>query len=231
MKFSIKKWFTLIEMLIVTVIVSSSLVVIIWVINYWLNYIWAIRQNVVAINLAREGVEWVFNVRDTNWLRWSGRREECWLNEDPLSTDSECLQEPWIWSWSYVLVSWYSADWQYYNYLSWMNDANLDISWWFTDEDWLFALCQDDDRNFWYSCPSESNVTPEWRFYRSIEVKWLYDKTDWDPIECDSWNDYFDGDYCWWSEAKELRFCSIVEYMWRWEWRVELCSSITNFRD
>lgn len=29
------------------------------------------RQDSLAINLAREGMEGVYTIRDTNWLRWS----------------------------------------------------------------------------------------------------------------------------------------------------------------
>ncbi len=49
-------------------------------------------NRVVALNIAREGVEAVRNVRDTNWLKYSGNRREKWLCLDTLDrgpTDNE----------------------------------------------------------------------------------------------------------------------------------------------
>ena len=40
------------------------------------------RERVVATNLAREGIEAVRNIRDTNWLRFAGERRRCWNNAD-----------------------------------------------------------------------------------------------------------------------------------------------------
>lgn len=40
------------------------------------------KNRVLAINLAREGIESVRNIRDTNWLFFSDRRRQCW-NHDP----------------------------------------------------------------------------------------------------------------------------------------------------
>ena len=36
------------------------------------------KNRVVAVNIAREGLEAMRNLRDTNWLRYSGNRRECW---------------------------------------------------------------------------------------------------------------------------------------------------------
>lgn len=40
------------------------------------------KQRVVAVNIAREGIEAMRNIRDTNWLLYSDRRRQCW-NQDP----------------------------------------------------------------------------------------------------------------------------------------------------
>lgn len=47
------------------------------------------EERIVAYNLAREGVEAIRNVRDTNWLRFPGNRTECWDTLDAESP-SEC---------------------------------------------------------------------------------------------------------------------------------------------
>ena len=36
------------------------------------------ESRVKAINLAREGIEWVTNLRNTNWLRFSSDQTNCW---------------------------------------------------------------------------------------------------------------------------------------------------------
>lgn len=46
------------------------------------------KQRVVAVNIAREGIEAVRSIRDTNWLFYSDHRRQCW-NHDP-STVGVC---------------------------------------------------------------------------------------------------------------------------------------------
>jgi len=47
------------------------------------------KERVIATNLAREGLEAVRNIRDTNWLRFAGERRRCWNNLDV----SACLDD------------------------------------------------------------------------------------------------------------------------------------------
>jgi hypothetical protein len=47
-------------------------------------------NRVVALNLAREAVESVRNIRDTNWLKYSGDRRAKWLCLDTVSTPNAC---------------------------------------------------------------------------------------------------------------------------------------------
>ncbi len=49
-----------------------------------------VGNRIVAINIAREGIEAVRNIRDTNWLKYSGNRREKWLCLDSLSSPDEC---------------------------------------------------------------------------------------------------------------------------------------------
>lgn len=50
------------------------------------------RQDSLAINLAREGMEGVYTIRDTNWLRRSGKRDANRLCANPslTSTNNNC---------------------------------------------------------------------------------------------------------------------------------------------
>jgi type II secretory pathway pseudopilin PulG len=48
------------------------------------------KNRVTAINIAREGIEAVRNIRDTNWLYYSDKRRQCW-NHDPSAGDCDGL--------------------------------------------------------------------------------------------------------------------------------------------
>jgi hypothetical protein len=50
------------------------------------------KNRVVAVNIAREGIEAVRNIRDTNWLKFSGRRRTCW-NHMPGSDPEETCDD------------------------------------------------------------------------------------------------------------------------------------------
>ena len=42
----------------------------------------SVRDQIIATNLAREGIEAVRDIRDTNWLRYAGERRGCWNNNN-----------------------------------------------------------------------------------------------------------------------------------------------------
>jgi hypothetical protein len=48
------------------------------------------KNRVIAVNIAREGIEAVRNIRDTNWLKFSGRRRTCWNNRPQDDMGAEC---------------------------------------------------------------------------------------------------------------------------------------------
>lgn len=50
------------------------------------------KERVMAVNMAREGIEAVRNIRDTNWLKFSGSIRDCW-NQLPQSLDGGTCAE------------------------------------------------------------------------------------------------------------------------------------------
>ncbi len=50
-----------------------------------------VRNQIVALNIAREGIEGVRNIRDTNWLKYSGDRRGKWLCHDTPENVNTCL--------------------------------------------------------------------------------------------------------------------------------------------
>ncbi len=48
------------------------------------------KYRVIAVNIAREGIEAVRNIRDTNWLKFSGKRRMCWNHMPKPLDEDEC---------------------------------------------------------------------------------------------------------------------------------------------
>jgi len=55
------------------------------------------KNRVMAVNLAREGIEAVRNVRDTNWLKFHSKRRACWNNMPSVDPDENCVGSTPIW--------------------------------------------------------------------------------------------------------------------------------------
>lgn len=84
MRFSRKRGFTLWEILIIVIVISVGLLAIISLLTYGINYVQKSRQKIISINLAREGIEAMYQIRDTNRQRWAGMKESCRLKTNPL---------------------------------------------------------------------------------------------------------------------------------------------------
>ena len=75
-----KKGFTLVEMLIVIFVLSTGIILIIKGMSESHRYLSETAQRTVALNLAKEGIEAVYNLRNSNWRKWSDKKNECWLS-------------------------------------------------------------------------------------------------------------------------------------------------------
>jgi prepilin-type N-terminal cleavage/methylation domain-containing protein len=71
-----KKGFGLVELVMAMVILSIALVGILNLMTYLIKAAQVNKEQILALNLAREGIEMVRNVRDSNWLNgcptWGG---------------------------------------------------------------------------------------------------------------------------------------------------------------
>lgn len=222
--------FTLLEVLFVIIIVSMWLMSVLYAINYASDNVKSVKQRVIAINLAREGMEWVFQIRDTNWLSSPSKKDECRLDMNPLldqwSTDW-CSDDKWMGSWNYILQKIISGDQQTFYLSWWSNWAKLNLSDGVDSNDTNFALCWSGALGLRQACPGYNWPVA---YFRQIHWEWLFLKdsntTGWDYLDCANWTS---PSACWWIDAKEYRFCSKVAYIWQWAWEVELCGLITNF--
>lgn len=48
------------------------------------------RDNLIALNLAVEGIEGVRNIRDTNWIKFGYDKTNCWNVQPGLGTGADC---------------------------------------------------------------------------------------------------------------------------------------------
>lgn len=77
----------------------------------------------MAYNLAREGVEAIRNIRDTNWLRFPGDRENCWNVMLDTTSSLDCPTAVKIGSSSGEDYLVYPEVWDNSRYMTWNLDA------------------------------------------------------------------------------------------------------------
>jgi len=81
---------TIVEVLIATVLLVTVLASAFVSLNRAAKTNINVQNRVVAINLARESMESVRNIRDTNWLKYSGNRRDKWLCLDSVGDPDAC---------------------------------------------------------------------------------------------------------------------------------------------
>ncbi len=221
----------MIEIILILVIIATALITIIQWISKTTQYISEMRQRTIALNLGKEGVESMYNIRNTNWKRRSANRDQCWLKMNPMTDEGNdgCENDTWISKWAFILT--YNTNWffflsglQAYNTLR-RPEQNIPVpynSFNHSRSDFLYHT----GWNFFTTKPT--GRTSNWTigdFYRSIRVDGLFSKSDNRALDCPKGNQT----NCWDNSAKELRFCSSVFYNKPHQWYVEICAIMTNF--
>lgn len=145
------KAFTLIELVLAVFLIGMGLLGIVTMLQQGLRSMDKTRQDVVAINLAREGMEAMFSLRNTNWLRWSGKRSACWLLSDTFATTgTDCEQQSRMTSGTYIVQTG-SQSGQTYFRMEQVSAPLLDLSDGIQPGEEQFALCESDQG--WSPCP------------------------------------------------------------------------------
>lgn len=232
-----KKWFTLVEVIIVCVIFATIMVGIILAINRAYVFLNNTRMSVRATNLAREWVEMVYNFRDTNRRKYSWEKDKHWI-----CLSSTCYEKLWSipsanQSTFFTIKEKLSSGGNYVS-ISWVdpitdNDKFYSVDWFFSD---TYSNIRKDfkiDFTWTYSYYSGGTIATwnvkdllEWpwiEFYRVLRVYGVY---------CKNSNNSNDTSCSYDSDPKELRFCVKVFYTYNW-WKhaTELCSIMTNFME
>lgn len=81
---------TILEVVISTAILSTVMVATFGILQRAVDTNLNVKNRIVALNIAREGVEAVRNIRDTNWLKYSGDRRGKWLCHDTTIDPDAC---------------------------------------------------------------------------------------------------------------------------------------------
>ena len=241
-----KMWFTLAEVVIACSIFAIVVVWIILAINRSFIFMNNTKLSVRAANLAREWVEMMYNIRDTNWRIHSGERDKYWLN----------LWDRTLWNegnsfikWFYVLKEWnqngnsyfyadslsiqdsnindfYSDEWfwkdQIAEYVSARDKARLEFDWHYSYYELNEETWEQEEKEW----DVQDALVWEWlEFYRIVRVFGVYKKNvDGTSTEC--LGDCFTN----WTPA-EMRFCVKVFYRWNWKHSSEICGMMTNFME
>ena len=232
-----KKAFTLAETMIVCTIFAMMVIWIILGINRAFAFMNNTKLSVEAANLAREWVEMMYTIRDTNWRKHSWDRDKYWLNLWTWTTQSFS-------KWIYVLKEEQSGENKNF-YAKWITggitDANIEniysLEWFFNyiddatreretiedlklNFDWKYKYYEFDEKTKQRkSEPTEWNIKDDlvWNwleFYRIVRVFGVYKKN------VDNTNDNCCDDTCSknWTPA-EMRFCVKVFYRWNWDFK------------
>jgi type II secretory pathway pseudopilin PulG len=77
---------TIVELMVVLAILGLGITALLETIWWGIGYARDTENNIKAINIAREGIEGMTNIRDTNWLRFSSDKTNCWKVKDYTST-------------------------------------------------------------------------------------------------------------------------------------------------
>jgi len=225
-----KSWFTIIEVLLCVVLMGLWLITVIDALQNSNTYLQKTRQKIIAINLAREWVEQVINIRNTNRKKRAGKKEQTRIKQNPVidQNNDGSENDPRFESWYYIILNW-TTWWQQYFYASGIAQ-NINITSWTSFTGNLqYSLCE--SWSIRKACPWLQPNSKEWYFFRKIYWIWLFDKstniTWWTYLNCANGS----GATCWNSTAKEFRFCSVVDYIGNWGWQVELCTVLTNFKE
>lgn len=195
-------WSSIIEVIVVIVIITIWLVGAYWILNSWSKLALTSENRIKAINIAREWIEAVKNIRDTNWIKFSSDYTNCWNVKD---YDATCISDnsinKLILSWSYTI----SQNWDLWH-LSKISDTleNGSFSWviknypvyfdenWLSTQTWSYTKRCNSNTSTW--CVSifsreilvdypDTGSAKDKKIKISSKVKWVDWSKTWSPYE------------------------------------------------
>lgn len=194
------KWNSIIEVAVVIMIVTVWLVWAYSILNSWTKLTITTENRIKATNIAREWMEVMQNIRDTNWIKFSSDISNCW---NVLNYNSACIWDNThstsISSWSYILIQswslWYlsgtftpnTSFWTYINQFPVYLDGN-----WLISQSWSYTKKCDSKTSTWcvsifsreiiISYPDTWMPTDK-RIRINSKVRWVDSSKTWTPYE------------------------------------------------
>jgi type II secretory pathway pseudopilin PulG len=237
---TLKKAFTLLEVIVALSLFEFVMIGVIMAVNKAYAYVQSTKIQVMAVNLAREGVEQMYTIRDTNRRKHSAEKDKYWLLMDPLlDNDSIPTGTPLISSGVYTLHMKASATQQYPILLSQTLTGGRTIEDLYdkfdkytgNQEIWRMPFTGGFYSGSTLVSTLQELMESDAKFYRIVRVWGLYNKTaDKDSsITCPTVDSSLS--VCNNDTPKELRFCVKVWYLFTSRGSTELCGVMTNFRE
>jgi len=163
-----KKATSIAEAMVVTLIIVMWLT---WVYNIYSQSIKltdSVENKIQAIQIAREWIEAVTNIRDTNWVQFSSDKQNCWkaLNYDASCIWNTTFSNNMVWDfkvirdvnnrWDLVTAPW--TTWDNYATTNYKNfyKIYLDTNWLYTHDTWANL------KQFYTRQIKTSNIDPGW---------------------------------------------------------------------
>lgn len=221
-----KKWFTLIELVVAIIIISFVFVGIVTLARVASDFTNKARAEIVGINLAREWMEAIYTHRNSNRLSSSTDASE--RDSKRLCIDKDCTHKfggainPWQPSWKNpgIFKLNYTSGSTSFTLITGSSQQNLDNAINFDVSIPTLKLENEDYLN--------PDVKQVWTFYRAILDLGVYSKDSstrwWDLVNENTATTW----------PREFRFCSKVSYDSAWplgKWNITLCWAITNYID
>lgn len=95
---------SIVEVMVVMVIVTTGIIGTYRILDSGQKLASTSENRIKAINIAREGIEAVENIRDTNWIKFSSDYNNCWRVKDYNPTCIGSITPPSFLSGSNILV-------------------------------------------------------------------------------------------------------------------------------
>lgn len=186
----------------------TEAMVVLLVVTLWLVWAYSVltrsfkvttnlSNKITAIQIAREGIEALQNIRDTNWLLFPLNKKHCWITEN--YKDSCFVDEDWSKSYEYQIKDdmsykiYKNESWRWFlesndnEFTKWYLDqnyrdfyqVNMDENWLYTQSwgtSFLPTFTREIITNYENWIPDDSNTLDWWIKVTSI-VRWMDNST------------------------------------------------------
>lgn len=202
------KWTSIIESIILVFIMTIWIVWMYKVFNSSNDVLNATTNRVEAIQIAREWLEAITTMRNTNWMLFSADYDNCW---NSMNNSWSCVLNSWSWtdilSWSYIIYKNSSDKW-----ILEKKSTDVYTGWTYIDD---FKVYLDNSSNTWfYNQNSWDDFWPN--FTRELIIDYIEDTNN--DLDIDS-ND------------EKMQVTSLVQWLSKWiHHKVELTTVLSNWK-